>query len=222
MELVYELNNVSFRYDESLVLENLQLSITQGDFVGIVGANGSGKTTLLRLLVGDLKPTAGEMRLFGVDGGTPADWRRVGYVPQQNPVNQTRFPISCLEMAVMPLSTNFGWRRVPSREHLSRAKYALEEMGLKGFEHRDYHTLSGGQKQRVQIAKAFVSDPDVLIFDEPTVGIDESNKEAFFGVLRHLNEKHDITIVMVTHEIHSGTPHWKRTLRLENRRLVEG
>lgn len=99
--------------------------------------------------------------------------------------------------------------------------FALEEMGLSGFEKRDYHTLSGGQKQRVQIAKALVRNPEVLIFDEPTVGIDEANKETFFHILKHLNERHDITIVMVTHEFHSGLANWSRSLQLKDGKLEE-
>ena len=219
-DLVYDLQNVSFRYDKDLVLDNVSFQIEKGDYVGIVGENGSGKTTLLRLLTGERKPQQGRLSLFGVDELTKENLKKIGYVPQVNPVEQQHFPITCCEMVLLGLCGQF-FGPFAGRRQKERALSTLKELDILHLVNRNYRTLSGGQKQRVQIAKALVNDPQLLIFDEPTVGIDESSKERFFSLLDHLNRIHAITILTVTHETELGMAHWKRTLRVAKHHVEE-
>lgn len=217
---VYELQNVTFRYGKDPVLTDVSFLINEGDYVGIIGENGGGKTTLLRLLVGERKPISGHLSLFGVSGTMRGELKKIGYVPQINPAEQQSFPVTCLEMVLLGLAGSFrGPFAGPARKE--RAMECLKQMGVDHLAKTNFRTLSGGLKQRVQIAKAMVSDPRVLIFDEPTVGIDEESKERFFAILDHLNQKHGITIIMVTHETELGKKHWRRTLRVRNHGVEE-
>jgi zinc transport system ATP-binding protein len=148
-----------------------------GEFVGLIGPNGAGKTTLLRVLLGLLKPTAGEVRVAT---------KRIGYIPQHAAIHNGQVPMSVLE--VISLGSQSG------------AQQALQEVGMAEFAARPFTNLSGGQQQRVLIAKALAGNPDLLILDEPTTGIDERSQTEFYDVLQHLQSK-GITIIMVSHDI---------------------
>lgn len=221
MTPVYQLEHVSFRYQQDPVLENVSFQIEAGDYVGIIGENGSGKTTLLRLLIGERKPQAGRLSLFGVEGGSTDSFRKIGYVPQNNPADQQTFPIRCDEMVMLGLCAEFGRRLRPTVQQRQRVDDIMHELDIRNLADTNFRTLSGGQKQRVHIAKALVRDPEILLFDEPTVGIDEKSKEKFFQILDHLNAVHGITIVMVSHETDLGKAHWKRVIKVAQHGVVE-
>lgn len=221
MTLVYRLEHVSFRYQQDPVLEDVSFQVESGDYVGIIGENGSGKTTLLRLLIGERKPHTGQLSLFGVTGGSAEGFKKIGYVPQINPADQQAFPIRCDEMVMLGLCTEFGRRFRPTAQQRQQVDDVMHELGIRNLADTNFRTLSGGQKQRVHIAKALVRDPEVLLFDEPTVGIDEQSKAKFFQILDHLNAVHGITIMMVSHETDLGKAHWKRTIKVERHGVVE-
>lgn len=189
------LNQVSFAFDGMPVLEEVDLDIEQGDFACAVGPNGGGKTTLLRLILGLLRPDAGSVRVLGLE---PDKVRgRIGYVPQ-NASYDPSFPVTVLDVVSMGLLGErfFGWL---SAEDRNRAQAALEDVGLRDLAARPYRALSGGQRQRVLVARAIGGEPDLLLLDEPTSGIDPAQGKDFEEMLRRLNER--MTILLVSHDL---------------------
>lgn len=196
---VAELENVTYAYGTRRVIDGLTLTIRQRDFVGVVGPNGAGKTTLLRLLVGLLKPERGEIRLFGTPLARFREWHRIGYVPQRQSFNLL-FPATVREVV---LSGLFGRRKLfrrITREDQRRCDEALEVLGIADLAGRRIGALSGGQQQRVFLARALIGNPELLILDEPMTGVDAETQENFFGLLRHMHQKHHMTFLMVSHD----------------------
>ena len=221
MNKIYEVEDISFSYSNTDVLDRIKFNIYEKDFVGIIGANGSGKSTLLKILVSELKNFAGNVKIFGEDIRQFKSFRKIGYVPQVDRDKSVAFPISVKEMVMLNLYGDFNIFNHPKKKHKQMVKDILEMFNLKEFTDKNYNDLSGGQKQRVMIAKAMVHNPDVLIFDEPTVGIDKSSKEEFFHILEHINRDHGITIIMVTHEMDVADQYFTRKLILSDKKLEE-
>ena len=198
MSNLIELNAVSFAYESGRVLSDVTLSIKRGDYVVLLGANGSGKTTLLKVTLGLLKPTSGKASLFGRPASDPRARERVGYVPQRAVIS-SRLPATVLEvvLAGRAAKKHFGGF---SRDEREQAVRALDRVGMADFARRRIGELSGGQQQRVLIARALASDPELLILDEPTAGVDRDSQLRFAEVLRALN-KEAVAIVIVAHDL---------------------
>ena len=192
--------DLSFSYGENSLLSHLDFKVGQGECVLIFGANGSGKSTFLKLLLGELSPSMGQIRLFGVLMPNEAILAKVGYVPQLQTMKQVTLPITVEEFIVFGLYRSFGYLKVPRKKDYVRVAQALEEFGLKAYQKAKFNTLSGGLKQRVMLVRAILQTPKLYIFDEPTVGVDKESKKAFFTLLTKLRAEGK-TIVMVSHEI---------------------
>lgn len=196
---IIEIKNVSFRYEREYVLEHINLSIPKGAFLGLVGPNGSGKSTLLKLILGLLKPQQGEISLFGQPLHKFKEWNRIGFVSQKANSFNSGFPATVYEVVASGLTGKIGlFRFIGKRKEIAEA---IKAVGMEQFSNRNIGELSGGQQQRVFIARAIVSNPDVLILDEPTVGVDESNVKSFYSMLETLNKERGITLILVTHDI---------------------
>ncbi len=193
--------NLNFGYNENKVIRDLNLRVGEGELVVIVGENGSGKSTFLKLILGELKGQSGRIKLFGKNIEKKDDFRDIGYVPQMNIVNKIPFPITCLEMVVLNLYKDFGFFKIPKKRHLEKAREILIHMGLEKYIKTPFNELSGGLQQRVLISRAMINSPRALILDEPTAGVDEESKIQFFQIIEELNEKHNITVILVTHEV---------------------
>ena len=197
---VIELAGVSFAYDGQDVLTDVNLTVRAGDFLAIIGPNGGGKTTLVKLMLGILAPRTGSVRVLGAD---PRDIRpAVGYVPQHAKV-QPSFPVTVQEVVLLGLRRKDGLlapRRWPCYrpEQKRKALDTLRMVDMADLAGRRFDALSGGQKQRVLVARALVSDPALLLFDEPTSNIDPQGKVCLFDLLAALSTS--ITIVMVSHD----------------------
>lgn len=187
--MILSAKELNFSYDKkTAVLEEIDFSVRKGQFVGIFGPNGGGKTTLLMLLLGLLSPTKGKIEVHG----------KIGYVPQARRYDK-QFPISVMEVVLQGCLADFrGWGRF-SVEAKKRACEALEKVGLQDKARDAFGTLSGGQIQRTLIARALASNPDILLLDEATVGIDPEALADIFKFLVGLKGK--ITILMVTHDL---------------------
>lgn len=199
-EDVITLDNITFTYKDSPIIDRLSFSIKQRDFVGLVGSNGAGKTTLLRMIVGLLQPTGGEIRLFGRPIRQFRDWGRIGYVPQKNAINPL-FPATVREVVLSGLYGNDRLFRRVRRDDMDKAVEAMRVMGIEELSSQRIGQLSGGQQQRVFLARAFINKPELLILDEPTVGIDTETQRDFFQLIRHMHQQHQITFVMVSHDL---------------------
>ncbi len=214
MSKAIELRELSFAYGSRTVLEEVNLDVAGGEFIGLVGPNGGGKSTLLKLMLGLLEPRSGSARIFG---RRPRQARGVmGYVPQFRGF-ESDYPISVLKAVLhgrlgrtRPI---LGWRR--SDQVI--AVDALEAVGLADHADRRLNTLSGGQIQRVLIARALACEPKLLLLDEPTANVDTRVESSLFDLLRELNET--LTILVVSHDIGFISNFVGRVACL-NRRLV--
>ncbi|MFX3623810.1 MAG: metal ABC transporter ATP-binding protein [Ectobacillus sp.] len=198
---VVEIHHLSFRYEAQNVLEDIHLTIPKGAFLGLVGPNGSGKSTLLKCLLGILKPKEGTIRLFGTDIRKFKDWNKIGYVSQKANSFNSGFPATVFEVVAMGLVSKLGMFRFLKKADKERVYKAIADVGMSEFIHRNIGELSGGQQQRVFIARALVSEPELLILDEPTVGVDAAHVQSFYHMLEVLNKKLGITLLLVTHDI---------------------
>ncbi|SDH48820.1 zinc transport system ATP-binding protein [Alteribacillus persepolensis] len=200
-DTVVQIDDVSFRYGSQMVLENISLSIKKGSFLGLVGPNGSGKSTLVKILLGLLKPTHGRVQVFDAPVAKFKSWEKIGYVSQKANSFNAGFPVTVFEVVSMGLYGKVGLLKFLSRKHKKQIFESLERVGMSEYSSRNIGELSGGQQQRVFIARALVSNPDLLILDEPTVGVDTASVQQFYSLLSQLNREKNITLLLVTHDV---------------------
>lgn len=196
-----EIKNLKFGYNENQILKNVNLNLDEGDFAVISGKNGSGKSTLIKLILGELKKDEGTIKLFGIDMEDFKNFDKIGYVPQVNESIKVAFPVSAREYVGLNLYKEFSIFNTITKKSKSKVENTFSTLKIKDLIDRPFNKLSGGQAQRVMIARALVNNPDILILDEPTVGIDQKSKENFLDLLVHLNTHHNISILMITHEM---------------------
>ena len=195
-----ELEDVDFDYGEVRVLEGINLTVEPGDFLGIIGPNGSGKTTLLRIVLGLREPTRGTVRLFGHPPSSFRQWGRLGYVPQKAMLDPA-LPATVHEVVATGLVPALGlFGRIGARQR-QRIGEVLGHVGMQTHATARIGALSTGQQQRVLIARALVSNPELLILDEPTGGVDPEAQTSFYALLQHLNRERDVTLILVSHDI---------------------
>ena len=193
---IVEMNNVTFAYNGETALEDVNLKICQGDFMAMIGPNGGGKTTLLKLMLGLLNPDKGTVRVTGQSSQKAST--SIGYVPQDVHINRS-FPITALDVVLMgKLTPKKRWARKTSSNR-QEALAALERLEMASLAEKKIGELSGGQCQRVFIARALVTQPQLLLLDEPTASIDTKGQAEFFELLKDLNQ--DVTIVVVSHDL---------------------
>jgi len=189
---VVEIKNLTVRYDSVEALDDVSFLINQNDFLGIIGPNGAGKSTLFSSMLGLLQNYEGEIKFFGQDIKKSKKYlKEIGYVPQK-PVFEKNFPATVKEVVRMGLPRNVPEKRVDK---------VLQQVWIHELANRRIGELSGGQQQRVFIAKALVSEPKILILDEPVTGIDASSTEIFYSILRDLNQNQNITIIWSSHDL---------------------
>ncbi len=221
MDLI-KATGVTFSYDATPVLLDVDLTIREGDFLAIIGPNGSGKTTLVKVLLGLLRPSAGRVEIMGRPVAEFTDWRAIGYVPQKAAHFDPLFPASAEEVVGMALLSN--------REALGRGRgrvsdrvvRALRLVGMESYGEAQIGRLSGGQQQRVFIARALVTRPRLLVLDEPTTGVDADTQARFYDMLDHLNKDEGISIVLITHDIGIVNRHVTQVACLNQRMVYHG
>ena len=194
------IEDVCVSYGDVRVLDHANLEVKRGDFVGIVGPNGGGKSTLLKAALGLVPTTCGGSRLFGTPVKRFREFERVGYVPQNAVHVDPRFPATALEVALLGRVGRRGVLRRMRQEDRDATRRAMAEVGVEHLADRRIGTLSGGERQRVFLAKALASEPELLILDEPTTGVDPRARESFYHLLDHLNHDHGLTTVLVSHD----------------------
>ncbi len=193
---VVELKGVWVEREGQVILEDINFSVQEGDFVGIIGPNGGGKTTLLKVILGLIKPSRGDVMVFGRE---PEEGRHlVGYVPQER-IFDRDFPLRVIDVVLMGRLRGKGMFKRYNREDLQKALEALELVEMSHLRDRQIGSLSGGELQRVLIARALVSEPKLLLLDEPTANVDLPVETEFFELLEGLRK--GITIILVTHDI---------------------
>lgn len=189
MKPIIEIKNLSAGYEDRNVLHDINLTVYERDFLGIIGPNGGGKTTLIKCILGLLKPTGGEILLQSSS---------LGYLPQYSSIDR-KFPISVEEVILSGLSVQKSLTSRFTPQQREKAKQIISRMGLEGLEHRAIGQLSGGQLQRALLGRAIISDPAVLILDEPSTYIDKRFEARLYQLLAEINK--DCAIILVSHDI---------------------
>jgi len=200
------------------VLRGVSLTVRAGEVVAVLGANGSGKSTLVRAALGLTPLAAGEGRLFGTPLAAFRDRARVGYVPQRLGVASI-VPATVREVVSSGRLARRGFRRLPSARDRTAVADALAAVGLADRTGDQVNTLSGGQQQRVLIARALAAEPELLVLDEPTAGVDAASQDAFAATLRTLGAS-GVTILLVAHELGPLEPLIGRAVVIESGRIV--
>lgn len=216
-----EVKDLVFSYGKDEILNKVSFDLNKGDFLTIQGENGSGKSTLIKLILKDLKKKSGQIKLFGVDIEDFDDYTKIGYVPQVNDANKLAFPVTGKEFVVLNLYKKFNIFNRPNKKCYKKVHDIFEILNIEDLLNIPFNQLSGGQAQKVMIARAMVNDPEILLLDEPTVGVDEKSKRDFLKLLAHLNDKHKISILMISHEMDVVREFSKREIRLKNGRIVD-
>jgi len=207
---VIDLNHLYFHYGDDPVLRDVTFQMKPGEFLGIIGPNGGGKTTLLKLILGFIKPTAGSIHVFGE---SPVEARfKLAYVPQGLRFDR-QFPISVKELVLTGRLSRLPWYGVYSQADEEAVAKALAKVGLSDLQARPFGTLSGGQAQRALIARALVSEPQLLLLDEPTASVDPQAEKDIYQILQALREK--MSVVMVTHDLRAAVDLVDRVLLVQ-------
>jgi len=219
---VVSVDRLYFQYNSSEVLADISFGLKAGDYLGLVGPNGSGKTTLIKLILGLSKPTRGIIYLFGYNPLNFKDWYKVGYLPQKIPSFNPHFPATVKEVVALGLLSKKGFpKRIRKSDDMSINR-ALDLMDILSIKNELIGELSGGQQQRVLIAKAMVSEPEILILDEPTTAIDPEIREKFFSVLKGINQDKKVTIIIITHDIGTIGKYASKLLYLDKKVIFYG
>ena len=201
-----QIEHVSHSFGERPVLLDIDLTISDGDMLGIVGPSGSGKTTLLRMMLGAVQPSHGHVHR--------RDGLRAGYVPQVETVNWN-FPVTVAEVVLMARTEGRRWPWASAAEKVEVADI-LEQLGIADLEHRHIRELSGGQQQRVFIARALLGKPQILFMDEPTSGVDVRTRHEVLHLLGSLHQR-GLAIVLSTHDLNGIAAHMPQLLCLNVR-----
>ncbi len=199
--IILETKDVDVKLNGCLVLKGITLRIPENSFTGVIGPNGGGKTTLLRTLLGLTIPAAGEIRVQGklLGTGSKRSWI-MGYVPQQVRIDRN-FPISVFDTVVMGRYGKIGLGHRPRKADRDRAMACLDEVGMGHTAQRRIGDLSGGEQQRVFVARALVSEPKILILDEPMAAVDVAAQDSFYRLLHDLQKEYSLTVIMATHDV---------------------
>ena len=196
-----EVEHLSFERNNDILFDDFSFVVKPGEYVAVIGPNGGGKSTLLRILLGLQKPTSGTVKIFGHSANTSLALRNIGYIPQRGGLIDPMFPATAEEVVRTGRTQLLGlFRRFGSVDE-QYIQSAFEIMGITHLRYRVIASLSGGERQRVLLARAFASNPGILILDEPIDGLDPLSREDFYETLKRVN-KAGTAILFVTHDVH--------------------
>ena len=219
------MRSLSAAYQSNVALYNLNIDIFKGEFVGICGPNGSGKTTLLKALLGTKETSTGEIKLFGknvTNTAIPKEIKlKIGYIPQQNPIDRN-FPALVKDVVLMGRYAHIGvGKPFTSKDH-DAVEVALNTIDMLDFKNRPIGHLSGGQQQKVMIARALVSNPEILLLDEPTSALDFKMTKKIMELLSSLNKEFGLTILAIHHNFEIIREFSSRIICLNKRVIWDG
>jgi zinc transport system ATP-binding protein len=205
MSIAIQIENLSVILKGKEILKNINFELEEGHFLGVVGPNGGGKTTLVRVILGLMRASSGNVKIFGQKPESLLSKGTVfGYLPQHLNIDPN-FPASALDIVLMGRYKKTGLARWPGSKDREKVVACMSMMGVENLKDIQYNQLSGGQQQRVSIARALANEPKILILDEPSTGIDAVGQEDFYHLLKGLQKKINLTILMVSHDIGAVT-----------------
>ncbi len=218
---IIRLENVTVRYHNIAVLESINIDINTGDFLAVLGPNGGGKTTLLKVILGLIEPDEGSIRIFGDPVAELNKHRQnIGYVPQISSADQN-FPAKVKDVVMMGRYGKIGLFKRPGRIDKKAVESAMERIKILDIADVPVSRLSGGQRQRVFLARALATEPEILILDEPTTGVDSMTSESLYELLHELHDK-NITILIVSHDIGVVASHVTSITCLNKKMVAHG
>ncbi|WP_240739156.1 metal ABC transporter ATP-binding protein [Marinitoga lauensis] len=188
-EKMISVKDLNYKVEDNDILKFINFDIYKNDFVGIIGPNGAGKSTLIKILIGEIENYSGEIEING----------KIGYVPQKDEFDKS-FPIRAFEVVLMGMYKDVGLFKKYKKKHYNKVKSTMKMLGIDYLYNRNVGKLSGGEYQRLSLARALVSDPDILILDEPEAGVDSKAQIKIYNILEELSKK-GMTIILVSHDI---------------------
>ncbi|AEX86481.1 metal ABC transporter ATP-binding protein [Marinitoga sp. 1135] len=189
-EKVISVNNLNYSVEDNEILKFITFDIYKKDFVGIIGPNGAGKSTLIKILIGEIENYQGKVEING----------KIGYVPQKDEFDRT-FPIKAYEVVLMGMYKSVGLLKRYKKSDIEKVRETMKKLNIEYLFDRNVGKLSGGEYQKVSLARALVSDPDILILDEPEAGVDKKGQNMIYDILERLNDELGLTIILVSHDI---------------------
>nr|NQU92999.1 ABC transporter ATP-binding protein [Bacteroidota bacterium] len=213
MKSILELKLVTVGYDHEIILKNIDLKIYENDFIGVIGPNGGGKTTLVKAIIGLIKPISGKIIYHNNKG--KAIEKLIGYLPQINQIDK-KFPISVKDVVLSGLSDRKNIFKRFTKSQISMVYELLEQMGIQNLAAKNIGMLSGGELQRTFLCRAIISDPRLLILDEPNTFVDNKFESDLYRILKVLNEK--MAVMIVSHDVGTIT-YYVKTIACVNREL---
>jgi zinc transport system ATP-binding protein len=202
MAYLLEMNSLSASYGSHMVLQNVNFKVVENDFIGVIGPNGGGKTTLLKIILGLLKPEAGEI----VFNNNLLNEKTIGYLPQMS-TGDINYPVNVTDIILSGLMIRKGFISRMTLSDKKKADIVIDELGLSEMAQLSINELSGGQRQRVFLGRAIIGDPKLLLLDEPGNFVDTTFESDFYEKLRELNNR--MAILMVSHDVGSISAHIK-------------
>lgn len=207
---------ITLSYDSTPVIKNLSFSVAKGDYLCIVGENGAGKSTLIKGLLGLIKPTSGKISYS--DGLIQSN---IGYLPQQSEI-QKDFPASVYEVVISGTLNKCGVIPFYRKKHKETADMNIRLLGLESVKNKCYQDLSGGQQQRVLLARALSAADSIILLDEPVSGLDPLVTNDLYDLIKHLNQIHNLSVIMVSHDINGAIKNATHILHLEHNNFFYG
>ncbi|MCG8501524.1 MAG: ABC transporter ATP-binding protein [Firmicutes bacterium] len=218
MKNVIEMSGVSVYYDQICALDHIHLNIKEKEFLAIIGPNGGGKSTLLKVVLGLIKPDKGDVKVLGQP--VRHSQSAIGYVPQFSSFDK-QFPIDVTDVVLMGrLSDRIRLFHSFTKEDREIVEKVMKQLEIDGLKNRQIGQLSGGQLQRVLIARALVTNPKILMLDEPTASLDANAKTQIYAILKELNQK--VTVVVVSHDMGAVSSHVNRIACLNKKLYYHG
>lgn len=213
--------NLVFAYQQERILDGVSLAINRGDFAVVIGGNGTGKSTLMKLLLDELQPDEGEIHLFDQPIRSFSDWSRIGYLPQNAIERNHAFPASVEEVVRAHTYSRRKREKLSSRAIDKIVGEALASVHMADYRKSMVGELSGGQQQRVMIAGIIAADPELMLLDEPTAGIDFETVTKLYALLAELKQKRGLTLLLITHDLIQIGDYANRIYCLEQGNVVE-
>jgi zinc transport system ATP-binding protein len=222
MAAILSVKDLCFSYGPTEVLCGITFAVERGDYLALAGPNGAGKTTLVRTILGLTERYRGTVELFGRRLEDSRSWGRVGYLPQRVAAFNPLFPATVREVVGLGLLSRKSFPRRLNRHDATQVRQTLELMAITDLKDKLVAELSGGQQQRVFLARALVSDPELLILDEPSTALDSQSREGFFELLLRLNRDRKMAIILISHDISTVGRYAGRLLYLDKHVVFDG
>lgn len=200
MTTILDVQRMTVRYDQTEAVKDVSFKIEKGDFIGLAGPNGAGKSTIAKALLGLVPVASGKILLFGKAQKSFKQYAKIGYLPQKLAGLNPLFPASVEEVVALGLLSGKRGLKTITASDRTRVAEMLDRLKIAPLKDRMISELSGGQQQRVLLARALVSNPELLIFDEPSTALDPESRDQFFEIVQEMNKKHGVTVMLITHD----------------------